>query len=200
MLIGLVVTSAFSVPAAITVTQILAIDLIGELFPLAALGFDPPQKNIMQEKPRNLKQHVLRKSNFIDVLLTGVLMGALGYLNYLLFFQRNGISPSQDADVAVYAAATTTTYLTIILCQFGNILIRRTVPHSKLLSSYLWSNTKLLLAFGLSITCVLLLIYLPFLQPFFGTAALGAADWLCALTAAVLFVLCAMQHACGVCR
>ena len=87
-----------------------------------------------------------------------------------------------------YATATTLTYLTICLCQFGSIMMRRIKPGHKLLTRYLWSNPRLFVAFGISITLMLSLIYVPFIQPYFGSAALGLSDWLYALGAATIFV------------
>lgn len=190
VLLGLLAASLFGIPAAITVIQILAIDLIAELFPLAALGFDPAVKDIMVQKPRNLKNHILNKKGLADVALTGLLMGCLAFINYLLYYKRIGISPTLDtAQTSAYAAATTLTYITVVLCQFGNILSRRTSGNEKFLSRYLFSNKVLLGAFGLSLTLIMLLIYLPLLQPYFNTAAISIVDWLYAIFAAVIFVI-----------
>lgn len=189
VLLGLVAASLFSIPAAITVIQILAIDLIAELFPLAALGFDPAVKDVMVQKPRNLKNHILSKKGIIDVAMTGLLMGCLAFINYLLYYRRIGVSPTLDtAQTSAYAAATTLTYVTVVLCQFGNILSRRTSTNDAFLSHYLFSNKVLLGAFALSLSLMALLIYLPFLQPYFGTASINIVDWLFALAAAALFV------------
>ena len=189
VLISLAAQSVWSIPIAIGAVQILAIDLIAELFPIAALGWDPAEDDLMSEKPRNLKDHILNRSNIIDLAWGGALMGALAYANYLLFFERNGTSVSdiQRATVA-YATATTLTYATICLCQFGNIFLRRIKPGHALFTSYLWSNKNLFAAYGISIVCMCLLIYLPLLQPYFGTAALSATDWAFALFAAIIFV------------
>ncbi|MDQ5953697.1 MAG: hypothetical protein QG647_433, partial [Patescibacteria group bacterium] len=46
----------------------------------------------------------------------------------------------------------------------------------------------LLLAFGLSLLLIIFIIYIPFLQPFFTTGAIGMIDWLYAIAAAVIFV------------
>lgn len=189
VLLGLVAASLFSIPAAITVIQILAIDLIAELFPLAALGFDPAVKDVMVQKPRNLKNHILSKKGIIDVAMTGLLMGCLAFINYLLYYRRIGVNPTLDtAQTSAYAAATTLTYVTVVLCQFGNILSRRTSTNDAFLSRYLFSNKVLLGAFALSLSLMALLIYLPFLQPYFGTASINIVDWLFALAAAALFV------------
>ncbi len=189
VLISLAAQSAWGIPIAIGAVQILAIDLIAELFPIAALGWDPAEGDLMHEKPRNLRDHILNKANVIDLAWGGALMGAFGYINYLLYFARNNISTSdiERASVA-YAAATTLTDATICIGQFGSIFMRRITPGRKLLTSYLWSNKKLFVAFGISITCMLSLIYLPILQPYFGTAGLGAFDWLTALIAGIVFI------------
>lgn len=189
ILISLAAQSLWHIPIAIGAVQILAIDLIAELFPIAALGWDPAEGNVMKEKPRRLKDHILNKANIIDLAWGGALMGSFGFVNYLLYFERNGLSPTNfDTTTNAYAAATTLTYATICLCQFGSIFLRRIQPGHKLFTPYLWSNKKLFVAFGLSILCMLSLIYLPLLQPYFGTAGLGFYDWLWALVASILFI------------
>lgn len=189
VLVSLAMQTAFKVPIAIGAVQILAIDLIAELFPIAALGWDPAEGDLMHEHPRNLKDHILNRANIWDLAWSGALMGGFGYLNYMLFFTRHGLSADGfSKKAAAYATATTLTYVTICLCQFGSIMMRRIKPGHKLLTSYLWSNKKLFVAFGISLSLMLSLIYVPFLQPYFGTAGLHATDWLFALAAAALFV------------
>ncbi|MEI7631720.1 MAG: cation-transporting P-type ATPase [bacterium] len=189
VLISLIAKTKFGIPIAIGAVQILAIDLIAELFPIAALGWDPAEGDLMHENPRNLNDHILNKSNLWDLAWSGALMGSFGYLNYILYFVRNDLSPAHFSKATVaYATATTLTYTTICLCQFGSIFIRRIKPGHKLLTSYLWSNKKLFIAFGISITLMMSLIYLPFIQPYFGTYNLALGDWFYAILAAVLFV------------
>jgi len=189
VLVSLAMQAFYNIPIAIGAVQILAIDLIAELFPIAALGWDPAEGDLMHEKPRSLKDHILNRSNIWDLVWSGALMGSFGYANYLLFFARNDLSPEGfSKTAAAYATATTLTYVTICMCQFGSIFMRRIKPGHKLLTSYLWSNSKLFIAFGISITLMLSLIYIPFIQPYFGTAALGASDWMYAILAAVIFV------------
>lgn len=59
-------------------------------------------------------------------------------------------------------------YMTIILSQYVNIMSRRsgTLP---LFSPYFWSNEKLFAAFGIAFICILLFIYLPIANVYFGT-------------------------------
>ena len=117
-------------------------------------------------------------------------MGSLAYLNFLLFFERQGITPRHiDAHNPVYAQATTLTYVTICLIQFANILLRRIGPRKWVFTSYLWSNTKLLAAFGLSLLGILMIVYLPVVQRYMGTMSLSLIDWGYALLAAIIYLI-----------
>jgi P-type Ca2+ transporter type 2C len=59
---------------AISAVQILAIDLIGEMGPLAALARDPARKDIMTAQPRDTTKHILNRKNIIDLIFSGFLM------------------------------------------------------------------------------------------------------------------------------
>ncbi|MBP6916787.1 cation-transporting P-type ATPase [Candidatus Saccharibacteria bacterium] len=189
VLIGLVAASIFGIPPAILAVQILAVDLIAELLPIAALGWDNPEKSLMKEKPRDIKQHIFNRITLLDLIATGVLIGVLSYANFLLFAGRNGIElASFKAHPGLYASATTLTYVTIVFCQLINIFIRRTEKGT--VSKYLFSNKKLLLAVGFSVFCVVNIVYNPLVQKVFSTSVLEPLDWLFVLAAgAVFFVI-----------
>ncbi len=185
-LVSLVALTAFHIPLAISVLQILAIDLIAELFPIAALGRDKAEGNLMREKPRDLRSHILNRDSLRDLAGAGLLIGGLAFLNYLFYYWRNGISAVNiDAQSFVHAQAMTLTYLTIVLAQLANILQRRS-EHG-LFTRYQLHNKTLWGAYALSLTLVGLIIYSP-LNTYFNSAPLGIVDWLYAIAAAVIFV------------
>lgn len=187
-LTSLVAASLLHIPLAISVMQILAIDLIAELFPIAALGWDPADRDLMREQPRQPKSHILNRRTIIDLLWSGLLVGGLAYVNYLLFFSRAGVNPQGFSNKSmIYLQATSMTYLTIVLCQLANILQRRSADG--LLSPYQFQNKHLWLAIGFSLFCVVNIIYNPLIALYFNSGPLGAIDWLFALTAALIFVL-----------
>lgn len=186
-LTSLAAASLFGVPLALTVMQILAIDLIAELFPIAALGWDKADRDLMSEKPRNPKFHILSRANLIDLLWCGLLIGGLAFFNYILFFQRNGVNPEQVlSGSTIHMKATALTYLTIVMCQLGNILQRRS--QDGLFTTYQFHNKELWLAIGVSILCVINIIYNPIIAPYFGASSLSLSDWGFALTAAGIFL------------
>lgn len=192
-LVSLAAISLFQIPLALSVMQILAIDLIAELFPISALGWDPADRDLMQDEPRQPTSHIINGIAIIDLLWSGILIGSLAFINYLLFFQRSGINPQglSSADITHFQA-TSVTYLTIVLCQLANIMQRRS--QDGIFTSYQFHNKHLWFALGLSLFCVVNIIYNPLIAPYFNSAPINAVDWLYAITAAMIFVLVRELH------
>jgi Ca2+-transporting ATPase len=187
VLISLAAASLLHVPIAITVIQILAIDLMAELFPIAALGWDPPTSNIMSEKPRNIKDHILNLRAILDLLGGGIVIGGLAYLNFLVVFAI-AHKPVSTSDPLLYAQATTVAYLTIVICQYVTVLSRRTAHGESMFSKYLFSNWHLWGAIGLSFGCVLAITYVPTLAKFIGNGPVTLMQWLPVLVASVIYL------------
>ncbi len=186
-LTSLAATSLLGVPLALTVMQILAIDLIAELFPIAALGWDKADRELMSEQPRNPKLHILDKSNLIDLLMCGLIIGGFAFLNYVWFFARHGVDiHSVVSGSPIHMQATALTYLTIVLCQLGNIIQRRS-QHG-IFAKYQFHNKQFWLAIGVSLFCVVNIIYNPWIAPYFGSASLTVTDWLFAIGATTFFL------------
>lgn len=186
-LVSLAAATAFGIPLAISVMQILAIDLIAELFPIAALGRDKAEGQLMKEAPRKLNNHILNRQSILDLVWCGLLIGGFAFLNYLFYYWRRGISAAHiDPHSLIHAQATSLTYLTIVLCQLANILQRRS-EHG-IFTRYQLHNKMLWGAYALSLFFVVLIIYSP-LNKYFASGPLGFVDWLLAIGAATLFIL-----------
>lgn len=185
-LFSLAAATTLHVPLALTIIQILAIDVIAELFPVAALGGDKADSDVMEERPRNPKDHILNVRSVGDLLWCGTLIGGLAFLNYLWFFERNGINPQNlTADTPIHLQATALTYLTLILCLLVNVLQRRS-QHG-LFTRYQFHNRGLWIAMMLSLASIVAIIYSP-INSYFHSAPLGFADWMTALAATALFI------------
>jgi Ca2+-transporting ATPase len=176
------------VPLALSVLQILAIDLIAELFPLAALGWDKADSDVMKQKPRNLSDHILNRGSAYDIVFVGLLVGALAYGNYLLFYYRSGADLGNVVTHApLHLQAMTLTYLTIVLCMWVNILQMRS--RHGVFSRYQLHNKRLWAAFLLAFLLVANIIYNPLISQYFHTTAIGMSEWLFAITAAGIFLV-----------
>lgn len=189
ILISLVGQVWLHVPLAITAIQILAIDLVAQLAPITALGWDKPLSNLMHDHPRKLGDHILNGPAVKEFVMFGLLAAVIAYTNFMFFFVRHGLSAGYiDSTSDLYAQASTLTYLTLVLCQFMNLLLVRADTHARFFTSYLWSNKRLLVAFAVSFFCILNLMYNPGVQHYFGTGPLDTADWLTAVGAAVVYL------------
>jgi P-type Ca2+ transporter type 2C len=186
-LLSLGAASLLGIPLAISVMQILAIDLVAELLPIAALGWDKADHELMKEEPRNPHDHILNGEAIKDLLICGLIIGGLAFANYIFFAARYGVDLHEfESGSNFHMRATTLTYLTIVLCQFVNILQRRSV-HG-IFTRYQLHNKQLWMAFGASILFVLNIIYNPAIAPYFRSGPLTYTDWLYALGAAGLFL------------
>ena len=187
-LTSLAAASLFGIPLALSVMQILAVDLIAELFPIAALGWDKADHELMGEKPRNPHEHILNRRSIQDLLFCGLIIGGLAFANYVFYILRAGVDPrALDANSTFHMQATSLTYLTIVLCQFVNILQRRSAKG--FFTRYQFHNKALWIALAGSLLCVLNIIYNPAIAPYFRSGPLSAIDWLFAAGAASIFLL-----------
>ena len=182
---SLLLTSLLGIPLAIGVLQILAIDLLAELFPIAALGWDKEEGEVMKQRPRNPRAHILNRRSILDIFWSGGLIGAFALLNFLLFFDRHGVN-ALEASATVIASATTMTYVTIVFCQLLNIMQRRSI-HG-FFSRYQFHNRQFWGALLLSTIIVVSIVYIPAVSQFFGSGSLTVQDWLCVLAAGVAFI------------
>jgi Ca2+-transporting ATPase len=190
VLLSLPLSMLYGYPISILAVQILAIDLVGEMLPLTFLTWDPAQPRIMNESPRNPNDHILNKYSLIDLAWSGFTMGAIGYLNFLILFWREHVSPINiPSDSVFYMRATTLTYISIVLVQWANILSRRAGGQESVLSSYLWSNKRLLLGYGISTFFLINIVYNPFVSQFLHTAPMSPIDWLYAIGGAILYMI-----------
>jgi Ca2+-transporting ATPase len=101
---------------------------------------------------------------------------------------REGLTLTVDSVTTIdYFKATALSYLTIVFCQFFNILQRR-YEHVSLFNRNFFTNKILLISIVFSIGLVLLIIYGPYISDFLSFGPVGFADWLFVLGAAAVFL------------
>jgi Ca2+-transporting ATPase len=152
--------------------------MIGEMFPLIMLTYDPPEKRMMETPPRNPDEKILTKKTIMGILFNGSVMGLAAYCAFLAAYFHNHHLANH------YEKAMTVTFVSVIFGQYANLLSRRT--YGPALGKYLFSNKKLLFAFGLSLFLTLLVIYVPLFNYYFHTSSLMPVDWLFPVLAGTL--------------
>ncbi len=190
------------IPPALTILQILAVDLGTDMLPALALGAEPPEAGVLSRPPRRPQEFLL------DGRLLSRAYGFLGLLEALLsmlgFFgvwwshgyslaELQQVTPqllNQTADpalVGIYRQATAVTLATIVACQVGNLFACRSEGTSAFRLS--WSNNPLLwLGLATEVLALLAFIYLPFFQTIFGTAPPSDEQWLWVLCCPALLL------------
>jgi len=188
VLLGLLAAALWNYPIPILAGQILAIDLLGEIGPLTLLTLDPPDRDVMTKPPRKPGEHMINIFSGAEIVLLGTVIGGLAFLNFFLFMDREGLTLTVDSVTTIdYFKATALSYLTIVFCQFFNILQRR-YEHVSLFNQNFFTNKILLISIVFSIGLVLLIIYGPYISDFLSFGPVGFADWLFVLGAAAVFL------------
>jgi sodium/potassium-transporting ATPase subunit alpha len=162
----------FPVPLALTVIQILSIDLGTDIIPSMALGQEPPEPETMQQPPREREFHLLSWGLVLhSYLFLGLLeaIWSLGLFFYVLVeggWQYGTVLSTADP---LYRSATSIALATILLMQIGNLIGRRYQFHSGL-DRGIFRNWLLLAGILIQIVFSWGLLYLPPLQKVLGTA------------------------------
>jgi magnesium-transporting ATPase (P-type) len=170
-----------AVPLPLTVMQILAIDLGTDTLPALALSREPAEPGLMDRPPRPRAQGVISRGmlarawGFLGLISAALVMAGffltLGHAGWHLNAPTGPGSPLNHA----YRQATTVAWLGIVACQIGTAFAVRT-DHASLRSVGIFSNPALLGGIAFSLAFAAVLIYVPVLQGFFGTAALAPAQ------------------------
>jgi len=192
VLLGLIAVALGNLAIPILAIQILAVDLLAEIMPLTFLAFDPASAELMRQPPRAPDEHILNRYSSGEVAFLGLLIGALAFLNYYLYMVRTDLSFTVEGVksgplAAHYARATTVAYLTIVYCQFVNILSRR-YEYTSLFNRNIWTNKILLGSIAGSVGLVFLGVYGPYISDFLRFEGPYAVDWLFVLAAAAVYM------------
>jgi len=182
----------FNVPLALTVMQILAIDLGTDMVPALALGTEKPEPGIMDKPPRSVKDRLIDKALLLRAMVwQGTLQTLLcfsgffllywmyGYRN-LLHLPRPDLLPYTErlltVDGQVYVLATSIFLAGVVTTQIGNAYACRT-DRVSVFSIGFFSNRMLLVGFAVELAIVCLLIYVPPFQGIFELGALPLEFW-----------------------
>lgn len=192
-IIPFLLTALFNLPLALTVRQILVIDLGTDVLPALALGTEKPEPDVMRRPPRRRTQplidtRLLRRAftwlGLIETVLCyagfGAIYLAFGYGHMIglpAWHWLEAINPLHLPPYQVEALARTVFFAGVVTAQIGNAFACRSETAMGRRLGWL-SNRFLLLAVGVELVFLAALVYVPPLPRLFALNPVPPVFWL----------------------
>lgn len=175
-------------PTPLTAIQLLWLNLLTDGAPALALAMEKGDPDIMRRKPRPTEEPIINRSMGLGITIqtiaqTGAVLGA--FIVGLLWHLDTALPEGQNLFLGLLQhdwrgvdvqTAETMAFVTLSLCE----LFRAYTVRSERLSIFqigVFSNKYMQYAVGLSITLLLLVVSVPFLQPIFNTHFMTGTEW-----------------------
>jgi magnesium-transporting ATPase (P-type) len=180
------------VPLALTVIQILAVDLGTDMVPALALGTEPPDPGVMRRPPRDQQDRLLTPGLLVRAYaFLGVLEASAAIAAFFLVLVNGGWRWGTElpATSALYRQATTACLTAIVLMQIVNVHLCRSRRRS-ILSRPFFENRLIWAGIVAEVAMILSIDYTDAGNAMFGTAPIGYEAWLVVLpfASAMLFL------------
>ncbi len=178
-------------PAPLTAIQLLWLNLLTDGAPALALAMEKGDPDTMDQKPRAKNEPIINKSMGLGIFIqtiaqTGAVLGA--FVMGLVWHLEAGAIIPPGTNILSYVlqhdwrgvdvqTAETMAFVTLSLCE----LFRAYTVRSERASIFrlgIFSNRYMQYAVGLSITLLLLVVSVPFLQTIFNTHFMSGREWL----------------------
>ncbi len=148
--------------------HLLWLNLVSDGAPALALGMEKGEPDIMKQPPRPPKEPVITSDMAIGISVVAVTDMIAVLLVFYLAAQRY---PGH------LEIAQTIAFVTLCTSELLRAFTARSEHHS-VFSLGVFSNRWMVWATSASMLLILLVVYVPFLQPFFDTVPLTPGDWL----------------------
>jgi len=174
----------FPVPLALTVIQILSIDLGTDIIPSMALGQEKPDPETMRQPPRSRDTGLLNLSMIAHSYgFLGLIEAAFSMSLFFWVLDAGGWVWGQDMTTGdpVYRAATGIALSSIVLMQIGNLFGRRS-QYGSGIDKAAATNTLLVIGVTFEIIFSWAILYAPSVNQILGTGpvdvSIYAVAWL----------------------
>jgi P-type Ca2+ transporter type 2C len=181
-------------PAPLTAIQLLWLNLITDGAPALALAMEKGDPDIMEFKPRPKNEPIVNKSMRLGIIiqtiaqtgavLTAFLLGLLWELQTFAHVVPVGMNPLayllnidwSIIELDALRTAETMAFITLSLCELFRAYTVRS-ERASIFQIGVFSNKYMQYAVGLSISLLLLVCVVPFLQDIFNTHFMNVAEW-----------------------
>lgn len=147
--------------------QILWVNLVTDGLPAIALGFDPPERDVMMRPPREAKENIFSNGLLSLILFRGILIGLSTLAVFTIILSITG-----QVDTARTGA-----FVTLVMTQLIHVFECKS-EKKNIFEIPVLNNIALVLSVICSLAMILGVIYIPSLQSIFKTVALSADDWI----------------------
>ncbi|CAF1248683.1 unnamed protein product [Rotaria magnacalcarata] len=202
-------TAALGLPESLIPVQLLWVNLVTDGLPATALGFNPPDLDIMERPPRNPKESLITPWLFFRYMTIGIYVGAgtVGascwwYVSYhdgpLLswsqlkhhFKCRGGGKEWEDIDCDVFDDPHPMTMALSVLVTIEMLNALNSLSENQsLVKMPPWYNKYLLFAIALSMSLHMMILYIPMFNTVFQICPLTWEEWFAVLKISVPVVL-----------
>lgn len=158
----------FGWPIPLTAIQLLWLNLVTDGAPALALGTEAGDPDIMNQPPRPPKEPIINQRMQIGIVIQTIAISAVTLIAY-------AIGLIFEPEHARYAQ--TMAFVTLSISELFRAYTSRS-EYYPLFKIGLFSNKVMNWAVLGSFVMILVVVYVPFLQPIFNTAPLGIAQWL----------------------
>jgi sodium/potassium-transporting ATPase subunit alpha len=172
------------VPLALTIIQILSIDLGTDIIPAIGLGQERPEPTTMESPPRKSTQRLLSgRLLLLSYGFLGVIQATYSLFLFFFVLVQGGWRYGQELAVKdpLYQSATGIALATVILMQIGNLVGRRSLAGSGL-DRGLVTNKLIVIGVALEIFFSWAILYMAPVQAILGTGPVNlliyALAWL----------------------
>ncbi len=148
-------------PMVLLPIQLLLVNLLTDGLPAIALGLEKPEKNIMNEKPRNAKESFFSGGLMSKIFFRGIFIGLCTLGCFSVFVSLN----------YTLTQARTASLCALILSQLIHVFECKSERKNIFTVNY-FSNPFLLISVVISLLIVILSMYFPPLQLIFSTTSL----------------------------
>jgi len=203
--VSIFVTAALGLPEALIPVQLLWVNLVTDGLPATALGFNPPDLDIMQRPPRRANEPLITGWLFFRYLAVGVYVGcatvgaaAWWYMSspegpqlsyYQLTHHLQCISSPEDfvgVDCSVFHDPHPMTMALSVLVTIEMLNALNSLSENQsLLMMPPWTNSWLISAIALSMTLHFVVLYVDILSTVFSVCPLNVFEWIAVLKISV---------------
>ena len=169
--------------------QLLWLNLVTDSLPALALGMEPVEEGVMEQKPRSATASLFDRAFSIRLFWQGIMVGVLTLTAYWL-----GEYVLSDPNVAD-GIANTMAFATLTMCQLFHAFDVRSERHS-LFHIGVFTNSAMNKAFVIGMLMQIAVLAVPPLQLVFSTTPMSLNEWLVVLGLAIApVVICEIEKA-----